>query len=275
MHQATIKKAIQTPPFFIGRITDVELRMSYDLYHGSLMNIVSCKQELENNAGIHVKNNASLHIYVQRFIQAYDHCTHIAEWDKRGIMYQSVGKCQEWITQRTPRTPKIDAMNLEPYYFEDSWMPALKGKRILIIHPFAASFEKQVTKLHELFPNRSWFEDCTCTFIKPPMTMAGNHQDKDWQEHVEAFLPQLDSIEFDVALVAAGGYGMLISDYVFTTRHRSVMYIGGALQIFFGVIGKRWFTNPKVMALVNDNWIRPAQDERPLHYAKVEKGCYW
>jgi len=105
--------------------------------------------------------------------------------------------------------------------------------------------------------------------------MAGNHGNKDWQDHLAEFLPSLDQIEFDVALVAAGGYGMLISDYLFTKRKKSVFYIGGALQIFFGVIGKRWFTNDVIMKLVNDTWVRPALDERPPQYNKVEKGCYW
>jgi hypothetical protein len=275
MDHETITKAIQSPPFFIGRITDVELRISYDIYHGTLVNIVRSQVELENNAGIHVKNPASLEKYVTQFVKAYDHCTHIAEWDKRGVMYQGgVGPCQEWIAKRTPTTPKINALSLEPYYGKDSWMPSLKGKRILIVHPFAATFQKQVSKLNLLFPNRSWFEDCTFQFVKPPMTMAGNHGNKDWQEHLNDFLPQIH-LEFDVALVAAGGYGMLISDYIFTTLHKSVMYIGGALQIFFGVIGKRWFDNQAIVSLVNDDWVRPAQEERPPHYIKVEKGCYW
>jgi hypothetical protein len=53
------------------------------------------------------------------------------------------------------------------------------------------------------------------------------------------------------------------------------MYIGGALQLFFGVIGKRWFTNKEILALVNDHWIRPDASNQPPHYQKVEKGCYW
>jgi hypothetical protein len=53
------------------------------------------------------------------------------------------------------------------------------------------------------------------------------------------------------------------------------MYIGGALQLFFGVIGKRWFDNKEIISLVNDHWIRPSQEERPLNHTKVEKGCYW
>ena len=105
--------------------------------------------------------------------------------------------------------------------------------------------------------------------------MAGNHGGKDWQEHLDGFLTQLQGVEFDIALVAAGGYGMLIADHIYTNLNRSAMYIGGALQLFFGVIGKRWFDNKVILSLVNDHWIRPSQEERPQHHTKVEKGCYW
>jgi hypothetical protein len=276
MDQETIKQAIGGPtPFFIGRTTDVELRTAYDLHRGDLIRIQQDQIELENNAGIHIQKPASLHTYVQRFIQAYEHCTHIAIWEKGGGMYQSMGRAQEWILQRAKNTPRLTARSLEPYYFQDSWMPALKGKRILIVHPFVATFQKQYQKRAELFPNRSWFEDCSIQFIKPPMTMAGNHGNKDWQEHMDIFFSDIQGVEFDVALVAAGGYGMLIADYIYTNMRRSVMYIGGALQIFFGVIGKRWFDNKEIRSLITDDWVRPANEERPPNHTRVEKGCYW
>ena len=53
------------------------------------------------------------------------------------------------------------------------------------------------------------------------------------------------------------------------------MYIGGALQLFFGIIGKRWFDNKEILAFVNDDWIRPLSIDKPTNFSKVEKGCYW
>jgi len=152
----------------------------------------------------------------------------------------------------------------------------IKGKKILIVHPFSKSFSKQYSNIHTVYPGRNWFENCTLQFVQPPLTLAGNHLDKDWQEHFNFFIKSLNQIsDFDIALVAAGGYGMLICDYIFKKLNRSVMYIGGALQIFFGVIGKRWFDNKDILQLVNDEWIRPDKDEKPPNFGNVEKGCYW
>ena len=144
------------------------------------------------------------------------------------------------------------------------------------MHPFSNTFQKQVPNLKKIFPNQLWFEDCEFQFVQPPLTLAGNHNDKDWQEHLEPFLESLREVkEFDVALVAAGGYGMLISDFIFKELGKSVMYIGGALQLFFGVIGKRWFDNKDILKLVNDDWSRPDKVDKPENFIKVEKGCYW
>lgn len=272
-----IKEIIQqNKPFFIGRIAGCELKVAYFYQQGNLLDIVDELRELENNAGIYTKDTTSLAEYTRRLIESYDHCTVIAEWEQTGKVFAHTGSGQEFITKRTQSIPKIDARALEPYYFKDSWMPALKGKKILIVHPFSKTLSKQVENLKKVFPNQSWFEECEFQFVQPPLTLAGNHDNKDWQEHLKPFLESLREVkEFDIALVAAGGYGMLVADYIFKDIGRSVMYIGGALQLFFGVIGKRWFDNKEILKLVNDDWSRPDKNDKPANFTRVEKGCYW
>lgn len=268
-----IKEIIQAKaPFFIGRIAGCELKVAY--YHQMGRQALEELKELETNAGIYAPTHDSLTKYSTALIKSYEHCTAIAEWD--GKVFALTGEGQQFIARKTPNTPKIDAIALEPYYFANNWMSALKGKRVLVIHPFSTTLAKQATNFGGIFPNQQWFEDCTLQFLAPPLTLAGNHGNKSWDEHLEPFLKKISALpEFDVALVAAGGYGMLISDYIFTQCNRSVMYIGGALQLFFGVIGKRWFDNKDILKLVNDDWIRPASQDRPQNFSKVEKGCYW
>ena len=266
-----IKRVIESnKPFFIGRIAGCELKVAYHFVKGDFMDTVNELGELENNAGILTKTNDSLKLYVEKLVESYDNCTVIAEWDTGGNVFYHTGIGQKLITDRTPHIPKINALALEPYYYKDSWMSALKGKKILIVHPFSKTFSNQLHK--NIFPDRKWFEDCTFQFMEPPLTLAGNHQDKDWQEHFHNFIDKCNANDYDIALVAAGGYGMLIANHIFKSG-KSVMYVGGALQLFFGVIGKRWFTNKDILKLVNDDWIRP--EEKPDNFTRVEKGCYW
>jgi hypothetical protein len=272
-----IKRVIEeNKPFFIGRIAGCELKVAYHLLRGDFMDSVDELVELENNAGIKTKDSVSLRKYVEKLVETYDNCTAIADWDTDGKVFSHTGLGQKLITSRTPNIPKISAFALEPYYFKDSWMPALKGKKILIVHPFSKTFSKQVLNLKKIFPKQAWFEECEFQFVQPPLTLAGNHEGRDWQEHLTPFLESLREIkEFDVALVAAGGYGMLVANFIFKELGKSVIYVGGALQLFFGVIGKRWFDNKDILKLVNDDWIRPDKDDKPANFIKVEKGCYW
>ena len=280
--QMIIKRLLESnQPFFIGRIAGIELKMAYLVFKGMSPTEREYREEragLETNAGIYTKNEESVQTYVTQLMEAYEHCTVIAEWERASKVFSFTGMGQELVSSRTSHIPNINAISLEPYYVADphSWMTSLQGKRILIVHPFVETMKRQVTHFDTLFPGREWFRDCTFQFIAPPFTLAGNHQGRDWLEHLREFYTKLDQCEeFDVALVAAGGYGMIISDYVYTKRNKSVLYIGGALQLFFGIIGKRWFDNKAILSLVNDDWVRPGPADRPPHFTKVEKGCYW
>lgn len=271
--QLYLISCLQGPPCFIGRIAGIELQVAYDIHHNQRLTPIAL-HEIVNNAGIHTESEQSLVTYTKQLCQAYDHCTAIAIWDRSGPVYAATGRAQEWILQRT-RAPTIQARSLEPYYEPESWMSALCGKRVLIVHPFYHSIQRQLPRLAALFPNRPWFPSCHVEVVVPPMTYAGNHEGKDWQEHLSACYTTIQHKEFDIALVAAGGYGMILSDMIYTRLHRSVMYIGGALQLFFGIIGKRWFDQKEILMLMNDEWIRPLKQDQPANHTRVEKGCYW
>ena len=51
--------------------------------------------------------------------------------------------------------------------------------------------------------------------------------------------------------------------------------VGGAIQIFFGIKGKRWANHPIISGFWNDSWVEPSTDEIPNGAKKVEGACYW
>jgi len=257
-------------PFLIGRIAGVELQIATQYQHRYPdAHLIA---ELENNAGIYVKDSTSLLLYMDMLVKSYDRCTAIAEWS--GDILQILQKAQEFIQKRTPATPKLQARSLEPYYTDCNWMSGLEGKRVLIVHPFVHTIRAQIPRLQEIFPGKTWFPSCTFLCFAPPVTLAGNHGQIDWKTQYDQCIERIDRLEdYDVALVAAGGYGMLIADHLFQQK-KQVIYVGGALQLFFGIIGKRWFENKEIMGMMNDSWVRPNK-ERVANCTRVEKGCYW
>lgn len=53
---------------------------------------------------------------------------------------------------------------LEPYYHDSPWSAALEGKKVLVIHPFAATIEKQYKKRRQLFEKKRY---CRILNLRP------------------------------------------------------------------------------------------------------------
>jgi hypothetical protein len=84
----------------------------------------------------------------------------------------------------------------------------------------------------------------------------------------------MESFEFDVVLISAGAYALPLAHHA-KKMGKIGITCGGELQLFFGVIGKRWENMEKVTKYQNEYWIRPSESERPANWREIENGCYW
>ena len=85
----------------------------------------------------------------------------------------------------------------------------------------------------------------------------------------------IDKIDFDIALLGCGAYGMPLGSFIKTKKKKTAIYIGGGLQILFGIKGTRWDSHEVVSNLYNSYWTRPSDLEKPNNHMSVENGCYW
>ena len=76
------------------------------------------------------------------------------------------------------------------------------------------------------------------------------------------------------ALIGCGGLGMPIAKML---KDRGVISIvmGGAIQILFGIKGKRWANHSVISKFWNDAWVWPLKEETPDMASSIEGGCYW
>jgi hypothetical protein len=168
-----------------------------------------------------------------------------------------------------------DPQALEPYYFKEPWSKALEGKKVLVIHPFSASIKKQYLKREKLFDNKDTLPNFELKTITAVQSIAGNKtQFNNWFEALYSMQQQIDSMDFDVAIIGAGSYGLPLSAYV-KEKGKIAIHIGGATQILFGIKGKRWDDHELISKLYNDYWVRPDMSELVPDAQKVEGGCYW
>ena len=68
---------------------------------------------------------------------------------------------------------------------------------------------------------------------------------------------------------------MPICNFIYSELDKSALYIGGALQLFFGVLGKRWVNNQTINKIKNDYWCYPEDSDKCGRPELVEGGCYW
>ena len=77
-----------------------------------------------------------------------------------------------------------------------------------------------------------------------------------------------------MALLGCGAYGLPLAAAI-KGMGRPVLQLGGALQLLFGIRGRRWEAMPPFAALMNEHWVRPLPEETPVAADKVDGGCYW
>lgn len=174
---------------------------------------------------------------------------------------------------------------MEPFYccLEGivPWSHYLLGKKVLIVSPFVESFKKQLNNNFQIFkdPEKKIFLDGQeFVFYKCFQTSAGNYIHKDWDETFNIMCNDIKNIDFDIALISCGGYGLPLCRYINKDLNKSSIYVGGGLQLLFGVMGKRWETNhmwKKIIQENNTHFIKPSGDEILNNNKNIEGGCYW
>ena len=189
--------------------------------------------------------------------------------------------CERYVTDYISH---CDTVNLEGYYapflHEHPWTRILKGKRVLVVHPFAESIRKQYRKRKFLFKNSEVLpEFASLRVVKAVQSIAGVGGNscgfKDWFEALDHMKCEMEREDFDVALIGCGAYGFPLT--VHAKRLGKIgIHLAGWTQMLFGIYGKRWITDqPRYAKYINEYWVRPNKDETPQGAKKVEGGCYW
>jgi hypothetical protein len=174
-----------------------------------------------------------------------------------------------------PQAARCEPVALEPYFFSNPWSEALAGKRVLVIHPFAETIVRQCEKREKLFSNRCVLPRFELQVIPAVQSLADTRTDfEDWFAALAWMLSEMDQRDFDVALIGAGAYGLPLAAHA-KLRGKVAIHMGGALQILFGIRGKRWESMEAVSSLFNESWVRPLPEEQVPGSQSVENACYW
>ncbi len=246
-------------PLLIGRNGSTEL--------GQQLGIPQPQQHLVN-AGIW--SNAD------GFAEAAAEATRAADILAAG-WYKPLAAAEATFLQGT-QSLKVDLPALEPYYAPEhlQWTRLLAGQRVAVVSPFTQTIQQQLKKPiwpNGLLPSAFWTTIRTGfpPSIAPNGPCAWPSTITSWKEATDLLVQQIEEANVRVVLLGCGALGMLVAHRLRTSGHICIV-LGGALQILFGIKGRRWLVEP-VSANFNENWIFPL--ERPSGAAFIEGACYW
>lgn len=180
---------------------------------------------------------------------------------------------------------KVHIRLLEPFWSQNPWTNALAGKKVLIIHPFVSVIEKQYQK-KELIFNQQVLPDFELKTIKSVVSLANESTEfSNWFEALEWMKREIDQQDYDICLIGAGAYGFPLAAHVKRSGKKAI-HLGGALQLLFGIRGKRWedpnygvkewgIPYGSYSNLINEHWVRPGDELKPKNVQRVEGGTYW
>jgi hypothetical protein len=285
-HQSYIFNLDLTKKFWLSRGSGQEGCLAFDveiLKKKKWLNGIvagNCNFFVEG-CGIYFENEKSGLEYSKRYMEA------IQKVDLFGAMAKenSYPPGQQELLSDFVATKGIDITHSIGFLFSNEYFQNDKyekilhqifnNKKILVISSHKKSIEHQIPYLKYINPHLA---TASYQVVKAPDTSCGNHENTDWSIHLNKFFQELDSVhDFDIALVAAGGYSVLISEYIYEIKNKSVIYPGGNLQLWFGIMGNRWKSWWKYHKKGSEEyWIEPLEEDKPKNSHLVDgNGAYW
>ena len=252
-------------PVLVGRLGSVEARLLGEARFGRFSRVT--RREAHRNAGLFPTDPEALEAAAARLGSALEAVDLLALWDSP---YQA-----QLTAQLKPLPERCSLAALEPWWPSNPWSAALVGLRVLVVHPFATSIQAQWQRRERLFPGTAVLPEFDLQVLHPPLTLAGATAGfVSWSAALDDLIARTQERDFDVALLGCGAYGLPLAAAI-KAMGRPALQLGGALQLLFGIRGRRWEAMPPFAALMNEHWVRPLPEETPVAANQVDGGCYW
>lgn len=269
-----IKNAIlNSNPFMAARYGSTELVMMRNVEFGLKSKSIESLQQLIKWSGFFPNDIKLAYKFVQLMRESSSQCDLFAPW---------FCAFEEYFinTYMNKNIQCTYLFNLEPWTNPDNpWSAALRGKKVLVIHPFEDTIKAQYSRRELIFPNTNILPVFELKTLKAVQTIGGEKDSRfgSWFDALDWMYNQAISIDFDVAIIGCGAYGFPLAAKL-KQYGKQVIHLAGATQLLFGIRGKRWDKVPDksyVRKLYNNAWVYPLDQDKPQNAGEVEDGCYW
>lgn len=271
-NQYLYDKLIGQEPFFAGRLGSVELEcLCHYLFF--LKRINGYQETYPDNVKMMMNINAGFFPCEDNLLDKFSslYLNNLQEMDLIWSMWFSEYEDKLYSQYFKDKCIADYDNTIFPKDFAKPWTAALKGKKVLVIHPFETSIQGNYKIKDKLFDRKEFLPDFELITLKAVQSIAGSQTDySTWFDALRDMENKMDKIDFDIALIGAGAYGLPLGAYA-KSIGKKALHIGGILQLFFGIKGKAW----NKLGLYNEYWTSPKDEEKPEGFQKVEAGRYW
>lgn len=170
-----------------------------------------------------------------------------------------------------PQAESINLNALAPLCHPHTWYGALAGKKLLVVHLYERTIRAQYEKNVEYHKGQGPFPRLKELITYRPVNSIGGKNDEfpDWKSALDHMINDISKIDFDVAMLGCGVYGVPLSVHI-KKMGKIAIYTGGATQVAFGIKGKRWDS----AGIYNEHWTRPFPEDIPDNMNTIEDGCF-
>ena len=273
-------KIIEGKPFFAGKIGtgDGETLLRYMDIHASESNFIKwCKLLAgfigpfwwDNSiragvcvcAGVFPTDNKSIEDFCREF------SSYCPDFD--GFSRCTYGE-RRLYDLYCPNATSILMDALVPLNHPHTWYGALEGRKVLVVHQYMKTIKAQYEKRVEFHKGQGVLPRFELILYRPVNSIGGKCNDfPDWTTALHHMMDDISKMDFDVALLGCGVYGVPLSAYI-KRMGKIAIYTGGATQAIFGIKGRRW----DEQGIYNENWVRPFPEDIPENMDKIERGCF-
>ena len=258
--------------FMAGRFGSIELSVAAEILRSQCLRKkydMNRLKDLNRNAGFTESREEDYAAFADIMLDAASEC------DLMGVWYNQM---EDWICRHYMKKETIltDRSVYDFWNYEEPFTMALKGKQVLVIHPFEQSIIQQYARREQLFPGRDTLPEFELRTLKAVQTI-GNQKDErfsTWFEALDYMYQEAMKKEFDIAIIGCGAYGFPLAAQI-KRAGKAAIHMGGVTQMLFGIKGRRWDQEQGVSDIYNESWVYPDEKERPQNFEAVEGGCYW
>lgn len=285
--------ATPTQGLIVGRFGTIEFDVLWLLEHGKDIP-ADYADILERNAGVFPKTPESIRRWGEEMKKAVQATGCMATGWYTPILVREKELLKRWFScvsessvQQTP--DYMPLRSIEPYYSGSirRWTTQCQGQRVCVVSSFVETMKKQIAKGEAvIWPHAGltlWPPTITWSWVKtgyspalvePDEPCSWPEEVKTWEDAVDYMVAEVVKTESRIVIIGCGGLGMILAGRL-KALGKICIVMGGAVQVLFGIKGKRWENHDFISAHWNSEWVYPSPSETPKKAVEVERGCYW